>query len=334
MPNQNNISYRGSVIDREESEIVELPSENTSAIPYTIFSMTKLFKNLPNIDFVDAEVFYNDEDSDLQKNYIKVGDNTEIIVALLNEFTNINLGKFDLFVYSVVHTFYATGRRFFTNKQVAEKLTGSKLKSKHDLIKKVDNSIFKLSNTTIYLNHKQQITNWNISEKVEITPDSVMRKKLLNLESHLHVKMNNNIVDAHEIVRAPALYEYDSVYKQIATLDDELTSTRGFLTHNTETIGLKFTLFYRIETMKNTRKLKKRMNNKDISLKSLYEETDHLELLDSPSKKRTNYLKHIENILAAFKSNGYIKNYRIEGNTKDGKIVIGKIYDKSNNKYL
>lgn len=55
-----------------------------------------------------------------------------------------------------------------------------------------------------------------------------MRKKLLNLESHLHVKMNNNIVDAHEIVRAPALYEYDSVYKQIATLDDELTSTRGF----------------------------------------------------------------------------------------------------------
>lgn len=27
------------------------------------------------------------------------------------------------------------------------------------------------------------------------------------------------------------------------------------------------------------------MNNKDISLKSLYEETDHLELLDSPSKK-------------------------------------------------
>lgn len=40
--------------------------------------------------------------------------------------------------------------------------------------------------------------------------------------------MNNNIVDAHEIVRAPALYEYDSVYKQIATLDDELTSTRGF----------------------------------------------------------------------------------------------------------
>lgn len=75
--------------------------------------MTKLFKNLPNIDFVDAEVFYNDEDSDLQKNYIKVGDNTEIIVALLNEFTNINLGKFDLFVYSVVHTFYATGRRFY-----------------------------------------------------------------------------------------------------------------------------------------------------------------------------------------------------------------------------
>ena len=31
--------------------------------------MTKLFKNLPNIDFVDAEVFYNDEDSDLQKLY-------------------------------------------------------------------------------------------------------------------------------------------------------------------------------------------------------------------------------------------------------------------------
>jgi hypothetical protein len=336
MTNQNGLSYRGSVIDKEEIKTVELPSENTSVIPYTIFSTTKLFRNLPNIDFVDAEVFYDDEDDNLQKNYIKVGDNTEIIVALLNEFTNTNLGKFDLYVYSIVHTFYANGRRFFTNKQVAEKLTGSKLKSKHDLIKKVDNSIFKLSNTTIYLNHKQQITNWNISEKVEVTPESVMRKKLLNLESHLHVKMNNNIVDAHEIVRAPALYEYDSVYKQLVTLDDALTNTQGYLTHTTETIGLKFTLFYRIETMKRMRMLNenKRMNKKDISFKSLYEETDHSELLDAPSKKRTNYLKHIENILKAFKNNGYIKNYHIEGNTKDGKIIIGKIYDKSNNKYL
>ena len=70
----------------------------------------------------------------IYKNYIKVGDNTEIIVALLNEFTNINLGKFDLFVYSVVHTFTRPDA-VFTNKQVAEKLTGSKLKSKHDLIK-------------------------------------------------------------------------------------------------------------------------------------------------------------------------------------------------------
>ena len=163
-----------------------------------------------------------------------------------------------------------------------------------------------------------------------------MRKKLLNLESHLHVKMNNNIVDGHEIVRAPALYEYDSVYKQLVTLDDALTNTQGFLTHTTETIGLKFTLFYRIETMKRMRMANKnkRMNKKDISFNSLYEETDHLELLDAPSKKRTNYLKHIKNILEAFKSNGYIKNYHIKGNTKDGKIIIGKIYDKSNNKYL
>lgn len=338
MPSQNSISYRGNVIDKEENETVELLSETTRVIPNTIFNMSKPFRNLPKIEFVDSEVFYSDDDENFKKSYIRVdnNNNTQVVLALLNEITTNKLEQLDLYVYSVVHTFYANGRHYITNKQVAEKLAGGKLKSNHQLIKDVGKSLFKLSNTKIYLNHEEQIKNWNIPEKIEITPESALIKPLLNLESRANIIMNNNIVDGHEIVRSPALYEYDALYNQLSTLDDTLINTQRFLTHNKETLELKRVLITRIETMKRIRSNspKSRINKKDISFKSLYDEVVKQELLDAPSKKRTNYLKHIENILSAFKNNGYIKNYRIEGNTKDGKIVIGRIYDKPNNKYL
>lgn len=338
MTNQNGLSYRGNVIDKKENKTVELLSETTRVIPNTIFNMSKPFRNLPKIEFVDPEVFYSDDDENFKKSYIRVdnSNNTQVVLALLNEITTNKLEQLDLYVYSVVHTFYANGRHYITNKQVAEKLAGGKLKSNHQLIKDVSKSLFKLSNTKIYLNHEEQIKNWNIPEKIEITPESALIKPLLNLESRSNIIMNNNIVDGHEIVRSPALYEYDALYNQLSTLDDTLINTQRFLTHNKETLELKRVLITRIETMKRIRSNapKSRINKKDISFKSLYDEVVKQELLEAPSKKRTNYLKHIENILSAFKNNGYIKNYRIEGNTKDGKIVIGKIYDKSNNKYI
>lgn len=336
----NLLNYRSKAtpINDDEIEVIDLPSETTRIIPSTIFNMSKPFRNLPRIEFVDSDIFYNDNDENFEKDYIRVDNdnNTQVVLALLNEITTNKLEQLDLYVYSIVHTFYANGRHYITNKQVAEKLAGGKLKSKHQLIKDVSKSLFKLSNTKIYLNHEEQIKNWNIPEKIETTPESALIKPLLNLESRSNIMMNNNIVDGHEIVRSPALYEYDSIYNQLSTLDDALINTQSFLTHNKETLELKRVLITRIESMKRIRSNtpKSRINKKDISFKSLYDEVVKQELLDAPSKKRTNYLKHIKNILEAFKNNGYIKNYHIEGNTKNGKIVIGKIYDKSSNKYL
>lgn len=340
MANQNGLSYRGNVIDKEENKNPELPVQQTTKISKTILSVNKLSRKLPTVDFVDREIFYADDDPEFKKGYINVdAGNTQVVFALLNEMnevTSTRLWPFDLLVYYTVYNFYKHERIFFTDKQIAEKMCGGKkLKSNHSLIKDVKESIFKLSTTMVSLDYDEQFEKWNKKENIQTTPESKIQEWLLHLKFQTKIIMNNNLVTGYKFIDEPALSGYDSIYGQMITVDDTRIHPQGAFTYNYETLSIQMIMIIKIETMKHLRKNnpKKIINKKDIKLKTLYENLGKSELLNATSRIRKNYLHHVENMLEGFIQTGFIKSYHFEGNSKNGKIIIGKIYDESTEKY-
>lgn len=328
MPNQNSISYRGSVIDREEenNETVELPVQQTNRIPYTFFSMSNLVKKMSEKDFGD------------EVRAVKVsGVNKDIIHVEFGVWSDTQINNFDMSVHDVVCCYYEEQQPYFTTQQIAQKLKGKKGKPSKTLIASVEYSLFKMRKAVIFLDHSEQFDAFKKAQEYDEGSEPKKRfdyENLLYIKSNVEVNMNNNITVGHRLLCIPPLLEYQKIYKQIATLDDSLTDTSGFLTHNEETIALKSSLIRRIESMKNMRKRKlKKHNTKDISLEKFYIQLRRDDLLECENKKRQRFFKKITDVLDAFVANGYIRSYKHSGNMKNGKIMIGGIYDKLSDRY-
>ena len=325
MRDENRLSYRDKVIDKTENETAELPIQHTKRIPYTLFGVSNIVKKVAEKDFED------------EIRQVKVsGVNKEILYIEFGVWADTDLNYFDMSVYDVVCCYYEENQPYFTTQQIAQKLKGKKGKPSKTLVESVEYSLFKMRKALIFLDHTKQFDAFKKEQEYDDDTQPELKfkyKNLIYIDSDVSVEMNNNITVGHKLLDIPPLLEYQKIYKQIATLDDSLTDTSGYLTHTEETIAIKSLLIRKIEGMKNMRKTKSKYNNKDISLEKFYIQLRRDDILNCENKKRQRFFKKMTDILDAFVANDYIKSYKHSGNTKNGKITIGKIYDKLADKY-
>ena len=95
MRDENRLSYRDKVIDKNKNETAELPLQQTNKIPYTFFGMSNLVKKLSEKDFGD-EV----------RAVIVSGINKDIIHVEFGVWSDTQINSFDMSVHDVVCCYY------------------------------------------------------------------------------------------------------------------------------------------------------------------------------------------------------------------------------------
>lgn len=327
MQNINNEEYHyRSVVDSKEKSIPVIRSKKTTST----LGLTSKVSNL-----VKDNHFTNDEQLGVRVDK----QDTQVLLTVINKIADEPITPFDLTVHNIVSTFYSEEQQYFTSKQIAQKLIGDKkTKPYKTLITDVEQSLYKMAKTFIGIDHTEQFSNWKIQDKYEDDQieANIKMRYMLNLDIDLTIKLNNNVVSSFKLNQTPPLLEYSKIYRQLATTEDKLIDTAGYLTHNQDTVAIKYYLKDRIEAFKSIRSRKKKINNSDISYKTMYEYLNLQHLLTDRSENRMKFLNHVKNILEAYKNNGFIKSYKLTHEGRDttinGKIVIGKI--KNNDTYI
>lgn len=317
----NYIEYRSQ--GTNDKEILSLKYSKTKN---TLQLTNKVSKNIGH------EIFSNNEDNEVLD--VLVDNNDTSVELMVNQSDSNSITHFDKAVHEVVCTFYNEGQIYFTTNQIVQKLIGTdtKTKASKTLLDKINQSILKMRKTDITINHSNQFDKWNKHEEYEDSDTEISLRYMLNVNVDVTVKMNGNETTAFKVNEIPPLLEYSNIYKQLVSLSDELIDTSGYLTHNNETIAIKHYLNNRIQEMKGMRKGRKVNNSKEISYETMYKALNKPQLMNNNARKqRQRLINHVENILRAYKENGYISDYNLthksKDTTKNGKIVIGKIKD-------
>lgn len=316
------------------------PKTNETTLESVRYPKTHTTLNFPNkvTNNVGHKSFSEDDDMELLKVVVDKNE-TEVGLTVQNSDKN-PITHFDQAVHEVACTFYSAGQHYFTANQVAQKLIGANsVKVTDTLIKNITKSIQKMATTFVAIDHSKQFYQWDKHKEYEVedVETEISLRYMLNVDIDLKIKMNGNEASAFRINQMPPFLEYSSIYNQLVTLQDALIDTSSYLTHNTETIAIKHYLNKRIQDLKGMRKNNKKMNVSDIKYQSMYEELNKPQLMNNNARKqRERFIKHVENILKAYKDNGYIKDYTLTHHKKDntltGKIIIGKI--KSDDTYI
>lgn len=304
-----------------DNSVIDLPKIKSTPTDYKISLTSKVAKNVPYFeeDEIDVKVDKN---------------NTLVSLNVINAITDEPITQFDMTVHNTVCALYQEGNTHITANQVAKKLIGVKVKKNHVDI--VNQSIYKMSKTHIFINHEEQFKNWKKAD--EMTEDDYVTSRssyMLNISIEQRFYLNNNkVTHGFVINETPPLYEYSVLYRQIASTKDKLIKTSGFINKYDETtIGLEGFLVERIEMFLNARRNNnKKLNTTTITYKDMYKNLGKESLLTGRSEYRKRFINIVTNILDAYKYNGFIKSYTQEGNYINGKIIIGKIKDKE--KYI
>lgn len=222
---------------------------------------------------------------------------------------------FDLVVHEIVCSFYEKGLHTFTSAMVAQEMLGrsAKIDRRSSTVKLVERSLTKLGTTMIAIDDTKQAERWNNGERIPLAQDNI-----LYLRSG-KVIINGKEARGYYLLRSPILLDYSRHYNnEVSSTDAYLIDTSKHVRHDERSIPLKFALKAFIEFIISN----KNLHFSEIRFDTLFERVGLLEETKADAKKRKRMKNHIENILTAFKHNGYIKNFKFHGNTLTGKIVI------------
>lgn len=294
-------------IDEEQPKLLNV---KTGRLEKVVASTAKLPRNI-----IDKRLLNLPSEQYLSVNVNDTNNPTLVDFRLEGSMAFVGGTPFDLVVHEIVCSFYEKGIHTFTSAMVAQEMLGrsAKIDRRSSIVKLVDRSLTKLGTTMIAIDDTKQAERWNDGERIPLAKDNI-----LYLRSG-RVLVNGKEAHGYYLLRSPILLDYSRHYNnEVSSTDAYLIDTSKHVRHDEKSISLKFALKAFIEFIINS----KNLHFSEIRFDTLFERVDLLEETKVDAKKRKRMKNHIENILTAFKHNGYIKDFKFHGNTLTGKIEI------------
>lgn len=235
---------------------------------------------------------------------------------VVNESSSKKLDWFHIAVHNVVCSFFNAGETHFTAKMVAKELNQNKPTKNY--VKEIEQALLQMATTYVNINHQDQAKQWKKPFADDTSKTVIQFRYMLKMDIDVEVYLNNTQTNVFMLNEQPPLLEYALMYEQNATLDKHLIDIAGQARIDRTTTAIWQYLIHRINMLKG----KGAVKNNSILFSTLYDELNLSDDEKSNRNKRDKIKKHVDNILKAFKNNGYIKSYSFQGYTSTGKIII------------
>lgn len=235
---------------------------------------------------------------------------------VVNESSSKKLDWFHIAVHNAVCSFFNAGETHFTAKMVAKELNQNKPTTKY--IKEIEQALLQMATTYVNINHQDQAKQWKKPFADDTSKTVIQFRYMLKMDIDVEVYLNNTQTNVFVLNEQPPLLEYALMYEQNETLDKHLIDIAGQARVDRTTTAIKQYLIHRINMLRGKGNIK----NNGILFSTLYDELSLSEVEKSNKTKRYGIKKHVDNILKAFKNNGYIKSYELKGDTVKGKVII------------
>lgn len=241
---------------------------------------------------------------------------SKAFLNVVNESSSKELDWFHIAVHNIVCSFFNAGIKHFTAKMVAKELNQNKPTKNY--IKEIEQALLQMGTTYVNIDHQDQAKQWNKPFADDISKTVIRFRYMLKMDIDVEVYLNNTQTTTFMLNEQPPLLEYALMYEQNETLDKHLIDIAGQARVDRTTTAIRQYLIHRINMMRGKGAIK----NNSILFSTLYDELNLSEVEKSNRNKRDKIKKHVDNILKAFKNNGYVKSYSFQGYTSTGKIII------------
>lgn len=241
---------------------------------------------------------------------------SKAFLNVVNESSSKKLDWFHIAVHNVVCSFFNAGETHFTAKMVAKELNQNKPTKNY--VKEIEQALLQMGTTYVNIDHQDQAKRWKKPFADDNSKTVIQFRYMLKMDIDVEVYLNNTQTNVFVLNEQPPLLEYALMYEQNETLDKHLIDIAGQARVDRTTTAIWQYLIHRINMLRG----KGNVKNNGILFSTLYDELNLSDDEINNKTKRYGIKKHTENILGAFKNNGYIKNYELKGDTVSGKIII------------
>lgn len=307
-------------VSAEEDFAEFLPKKSNELIPrIKTKKLTQLLMPTTKVQqAITKDVFVGNNDPEVNFE-VSVGNRktpAKAFLNVVNESSSKQLDWFHIAVHNAVCSFFNAGVKHFTAKMIAKELNQNKPTKNYT--KEIEQALIQMATTYVNINHQDQAKRWNKPFAEDTAKTIIQFRYMLKMDIDVEVYLNNTQTNVFVLNEQPPLLEYALMYEQNETLDKYLVDIAGQVRIDRTTTAIWQYLIHRINMLRGKGSIK----NNSILFSTLYTELN-LSDDDIHSKtKRYAIKKHIENILGAFKNNGYIKSYSFKGDTVSGKIYI------------
>lgn len=311
-------TYRGRSAEEEFAEFI--PKQANRLIPHVrTKKLTRLLHPTTKVQqALTKDVFAGNNDPNA-KFEVSVGNRktpTKAFLNVVNESSSKKLDWFHIAVHNVVCSFFNAGIKHFTAKMIAKELNQNKPTKNYK--KEIEQALLQMATTYVNINHQDQAKRWNMPFADDTSKTVIQFRYMLKMDIDVEVYLNNTQTNVFVLNEQPPLLEYALMYEQNETLDKHLIDITGQARIDRATTAIWQYLIHRINMLRGKGTIK----NNSILFSTLYDELNLSETERNSEDKRNKIKNKIENILIAFKNNGFIKNYSFQGYTSTGKIVI------------
>lgn len=310
--------YRQPTAEEEFAELIpkqpnrQKPHIRTKKLTQSLHPTTKMQQAVTK----DVFAGNTDPNANFELNVGNKKTPSKAFLNVVNESSSKKLDWFHIAVHNAVCSFFNAGETHFTAKMVAKELNQNKPTTKY--IKEIEQALLQMATTYVNINHQDQAKQWKKPFADDTSKTVIQFRYMLKMDIDVEVYLNNTQTNVFVLNEQPPLLEYALMYEQNETLDKHLIDIAGQARVDRTTTAIKQYLIHRINMLRG----KGNVMNNGILFSTLYGELNLSDDEKSNRNKRDKIKKHVDNILKAFKNNGYIKSYSFQGYTSTGKIVI------------
>ncbi|MEN4441312.1 hypothetical protein [Staphylococcus hominis] len=338
MPQRSKINYRDSILDDENLDIISIENDildNGFIETPNLFTNTKLENHLTLTSKVAKKTLEPAFIGGMELD-VEVGSNTSVGLSLSLTNVDENIKKiisgfsyFDRMVHDVVATFYESGNRNFTPKNVIRHLKeeNENYNPSPKLVKDVKNSIERMGLMKVSIDFSEQ-KNWKTIKELGLKRLK-LKNYMLPLKELEIEKINNNEAETHyAFMDQPPLLFYSKIIHHVETIDREVITTPATMQQSRDTLEVTAYISERISNLRSgNKKIQPKISWKTLFEKCKFEFTE-------PNYKENKHKEYIANRLV---KDGYIRKRQSSEDLKNyiqrSIDYVDSITDKDFNEY-